>query len=148
MATSPIITVIIILVVVFFIALVLPPMLAPSPPISVKSSLDPSTIRENERAKLTLSFENSDLKTHDIKLVFDTSPRILIYAGTEQLLQDKTYSFTLEAVDPSEERVFTVTGSLEEKVSSCEYPINLKIYVDGNELQKTWDDIVLIVKKS
>jgi hypothetical protein len=43
--------------------------------------------------------------------------------------------------------VFTVKGSLEEKTSRAEYPIDLKVYVDGNGLLKTWDDILLDVRK-
>lgn len=125
----------------------LSPLSKPRPPVGVLISLDPTIIRENETSKLTLSVENSDLKTHIITSFFDTSPRISIYAGNEQRLHDNTYSFTIEASDPSEERVFTVTGSLDEKVSSSDYPIALHVYVDGNALSKAWDDVVLTIRK-
>jgi uncharacterized protein (DUF58 family) len=146
-AMSSIIGVVLILAFFGVIMTVLPGALRPKPPIEVNVSLSPTTIKENEIAKLTLSLKNSDLKTHQIRIVFDTNPRILVYAGTEQLLRDYTFSLTLEASKPSDERVFTMTGVLEERVSSSDYPVTLKIYVDGNELAKTWDDAVLTVKK-
>jgi hypothetical protein len=121
--------------------------LAPKPPIEVHPSLNPSTIKEEESAQLTLSLKNLDLKTHQIKIVFDVNPRIVVYAGTEVLLQDHTFSLTLDASKPSEERVFTMTDLLETKISSSNCPINLKVYVDENELSKTWDDITLTIKK-
>jgi hypothetical protein len=121
--------------------------LLPKPSVEVHLSLNPSTIRENEIAQLTVSLKNLDLKTHQLKLAFDINPRILVYAGTEQLLQDDTFLLTLEASQPSDERIFTMTGVLEAKSSSCDYPISLKVYENGNELSKTWNDITLTIKK-
>jgi hypothetical protein len=125
----------------------LPAALRPKPPIEVNASLSPTTVRENEVARLTLSLKNLDLKTHEVYIVFDVNPRMLIYAGTEQLLENNTFSLTLEASRSSDERIFTLTGFLEGKISSSDYPVSLKIYVDGVQLSKTWDDLTLTIKK-
>ena len=120
---------------------------SPKPPIEVAYSLEPSTIKENERSQLILTFNNIDLKTHEIGIVFAISHRISVYEGSERLLQENTYSFVLEATDPSEQRVFTVSGSLEEGTLSSQYPISFRVFVDGNELRKTWDDPILTIQK-
>jgi hypothetical protein len=146
-ANSRLLGLLVVLVAFIIFMTVLSPMFGAKPPIEVNLSLSPTTIKENEAAKLTVLLKNLDLKTHNIRFVFDTTPRISIYAGAEKLLADNAYSFTLEATDPSEEKVFTVKGSLEEKTSRAEYPIDLKVYVDGNGLLKTWDDILLDVRK-
>ena len=119
----------------------------PKPPVDIECSLDPLTITQNERSLLTISIENLDLKTHEIKFVFDASSRISIYAGTERLLEQNTYAFTLDATNPSERKAFTMSGSLDQKVSSAQYPILLKVYVNGNELAKNWDDLLLTVRR-
>ena len=120
----------------------------PKQPIEVVWSLDPSTIKENERSKLTLTFNNLDLKTHEIQVFFGTSPRISIYEGNEHLLQQNTYTFTLEASDPSEQRVFTLRGTLEAGTLSSQYLIPYSVCVDGKELPKNWDEPVLTIQRS
>lgn len=119
----------------------------PKPPIEVMWSLDPSVVKENERSKLTLTFSNLDLKTHEVKVSFDTSPRILVYEGNEHLLQQNKYTFVLEASDPSEQRVFTLSGNLEAGTLGSQYPILFNVLVDGNELSKNWSDPVLTIQK-
>lgn len=120
---------------------------SPKPPIEVVYSLEPSTIKEKERAHLILTLNNVDLSTHEIGIVFDISHRISVHEGSERLLQENMYSFVLEAADPSEQRVFTVSGSLEEGTLSSQYPISFRVFVDGNELRKTWGDPILTVQK-
>jgi len=120
---------------------------SPKPPIEVAYSLEPSTIKEGERSQLTLTFNNIALRTHEIEIVFDISHRISIYEGSERLLRENTYSFVLEATDPSEQRVFTVSGSLEAGTLSSQYPIAFRVFVDGNDLRKTWGDPILTVQK-
>jgi hypothetical protein len=121
--------------------------LLPKPSVEVHLSLDPSTIKENQSARLTLSLKNLDLKTHQLTIVFNVNPRIQVYAGTEQLLQNYTFSLRLEASQPADERVFTMTGSLEPGISSSDYPISLNVYDNGNELNKAWDDVTLTITK-
>ena len=138
---------VVILAVIIVVAILLSIPKGPKPPIEVRCSLASSTINENEFSVLTVSIKNLDLKTHKITLVFDASSRISIYAGTERLLQQNMYTLTLDATDPSQQKVFTVSGSLDQKVSSAQYPLVLKVYVDGNELKKNWDDLLLTVKR-
>lgn len=131
----------------FVVIIATPSIFKPKAPIEVAVSLNPTSIKENETSKLTLSVKNTDLKTHTIRFVFDTNPLIAIYAGSEQLLHNNAYSFAIEASDPSEERVFTVAGSLDEKVSSSDYPIAVHVYVDGNALSEAWNDVVLTIRQ-
>lgn len=119
----------------------------PKPSIEVRCSLDPKTIKESERSELTLTLNNLDLRTHEIKILFDTSHRVSIYEGNEHPLQENAYTFVLEAADPSEQRVFSISGNLEAGTLSSQYPILFGIYVDGNELSKTWDAPVLTILK-
>ena len=68
----------------------------PNLPIKVTSSLVPLTTKENEPVKLTVSVKNLDTEFHEVELVFNTSSRIQIFAGTEQHLENNTYSFTID----------------------------------------------------
>lgn len=124
----------------------------PKPPIEIsKLSIEPSPVKEGEKSILIVSVKNLDLKTHEIKFIFDVGPRVLMYAGAEQLLPKSNsfyvYTFTLEAADPAEERVFAVTTTLEEGISSADYTLSLMVFIDGEELRKTWDDLALTVRK-
>jgi hypothetical protein len=119
----------------------------PESPIEVLGSLEPSTIKVGERSKLTLTFNNLDLKTHEVTLIFNTNPRILIYEGSEQLLQNNSYTFILEAADPSETRVFTLTGNIESGILSANYPIAYSVHADGNRIQQSWSDAILTIQR-
>ncbi len=115
--------------------------------VTVTASLKPSTVKEQESATLKLKFENNDLDHHQISCVFETSFRVSFYAGN-QLISDKTYSLTIDAGDPAEERELTVKGYLEEGVSTADYIINLSLYVDGNSVSQESQKITLTVIKS
>ncbi len=124
----------------------------PKPPIKIKNySLNPTSIRSGKHAVISLIIKNVDLQTHEVSLYFEVNPRVTIYAGAEQLLPKSdskySYTFTLNAENPSEDRVFTVTGTLEQGISRVEYPIKLEVIVDGKRIDKNWNDITLIVKK-
>ena len=144
---SPLIGVIILIALAAIIIVMLQPF-SPKPSIEVAWSLEPPTVKENERSRLTLSFTNIDLKTYEIKVFFDTSPRLSIYEGNEHLLQQNTYAFTLEASDPSEQRVFTLSGTLEAGTLSSQYSIPFSVYIDGKELPKNWDEPILTIQRS
>jgi len=121
-------------------------------PIEISDfSIKPSSVKEGNKATITVNVKNVDLKTHQIKFLFNVSPRVSMYAGAEQLLpKDNSfyvYNFTLEAADPTEKRLFTVTATLEEGTSRVDYPLSLTVSFDGEELKKTWDDLTLTVEK-
>jgi hypothetical protein len=42
--------------------------------------------------------------------------------------------------------VLTVQAMLEGKVSSTDYVVGLKVFVDGNEMAKSWNDFVLTIR--
>jgi len=119
----------------------------PKPMVEVMYAIDPSTIKENERSKLTVTFKNVDLKTHEIAVAFEISPRISVYGGNEYLLQDNTYTFRLEATDSDERRVFTISGNLETGTISSQYLIHFSVYVDGDKLSQNWDTPILTIRE-
>jgi len=119
----------------------------PKPPIEIEGVLDPLTIKVNERSTLTLTVKNLNLETHEIKVIFDTSRHISIFEGNQHLLEHNTYTFILEAADPSEQRVFTLSGTLEVGTLSSQYLIAFNVYVGGDKLQKNWDDPILTIQK-
>lgn len=114
-------------------------------------SLDRSVIDVGENSTLTVVVENIDLKTHQVEYRFNASHRVLVYAGNEEVLPriDSCYTFDyiLGPVDPSTTKVFTISGTLEEGAWKATYPIFLIVYVDGEELEKTWNDLTLTVEK-
>lgn len=121
-------------------------------PIKVsKFSINPSSVKEGDKAIITINVKNLDLKTNEIKLIFSAGPRVSIYAGEEQLLlksnNNYLYSFKMKAEDPTEERVFSVSVTLEEGISKADYHLSLTVYVDGEKMKKTWGDLILTVKK-
>lgn len=118
------------------------------PLVEVVSSLEPSTVKEGERAMLVLNFKNVDLKTHEITVTFSVGPHISIYEGNELPLQQNRYSFVLEASNPSEQRAFGVSGTLETGTLSAEYLIAFNVSVDGQDEQKHWSEPILTIQKN
>jgi len=117
-------------------------------PIKLSYSLDPSTVEENEPAKLTFSVKNLDGNFHNLEFVFNTSSRIKIYAGTENLLKNNTFPFAIGDYERDQDREFTLVGSLEENVASSKYKIQLEVHVDGEILPELSKTIYLTVKRA
>ena len=123
----------------------------PKPPIKIKEySIEPSSIKAGKSATITMTIKNVDLKTHEISLYFKVSPRVIIYTGAEQPLPYSdsryVYTFSMSAEDPTEDRAFTLTATLESGSSRADYPIVLEVKVDGRIIQKNWKDITITVK--
>jgi hypothetical protein len=109
-------------------------------PIRISYSLDPSTVKENEPAKLIFSITNVNETFHDIRFVFITTSRLKIYAGADELLKNNTYNFTIDSYERDQDREFTVVGSLEENIASSKYQIQLQVFLNEKiipELSKT-----------
>jgi hypothetical protein len=113
-------------------------------------SLSSSSVKAGTASEIYLTIKNFDQKSHQIKLVFSVGPRVIIYKGAEQPLdqnqQGYTYSFTLAAEDPDIDKIFEVKASIEAGMSSATYPITLRIFVDGTEFTGSWDVLQLTVK--
>ena len=114
-------------------------------------SIDRLVIKHGENATITIKIKNFDMKTHKVEYRFTASDRLLIHEGGEELLPrigaEYVFNYTLGAADPSETKVFVIVGMLEEGISSATYPIYLSIYFDGEELEKTWNDLTLKVER-
>lgn len=109
-------------------------------PIKISYSLDPSTVKENDPAKLTFSITNVNETFHDVRFVFNTSSRLEIFAGTDELLENNAYDFTISSYERDQDREFTVVGSLEENIASSRYQIQLQVFLNEKiipELSKT-----------
>jgi hypothetical protein len=115
--------------------------------VTLKVSLNPSTVKVGENSRLKLEFKNQDLESHQISCTFKANPKVTIYSGND-LLVDNHYSFVLEASDPAEERILNVNALLEEWVSSSEYTIYISLYVDGDEIAEESQKLTLSVKES
>ena len=120
----------------------------PKPPIDVNPSIDTSSIKVGQSATITIAMKNNDLKTHQIEFYFEASPKISIFAGTESKLVDNRYAITMDATSVSDNRAFTLTGTLDSQEASSTFPLVLHITVDGTELQKTWGDFSIQVSAS
>jgi len=116
-------------------------------PIKISYSLDPSTVKENEPAKLTFSITNINETYHDVQFVFNTSSRLKIYAGTEELLENNAYNFTIGAYERNQDREFTVVGSLEENIAGSKYQIHLQVRLDKQIIPELSKTIYLTVKR-
>lgn len=116
------------------------------PTIDISSSLTPNPISETEKATLTLSVENLDLSTHQIKFEFEINSFLTIHAGASESLNDNSYTFTLDASDPHEDRIFTVSGSVGEKTTSSNYVISVNVYVDGIQVPEEKQEIEITVQ--
>jgi hypothetical protein len=115
--------------------------------VSLKASLEPSTIKVGENSRLTLEFENQDLASHQISCKFTTNQKVTIYSGNDPLTENE-YSFVLEASVPTEERILIVNALLEDWISSSKYKINVSLYIDGNEIMEESQELTLTVKES
>jgi hypothetical protein len=115
--------------------------------VTLKASLEPSTVKVGENSRLKLEFKNQDLESHKISCVFQANPKVIIYSGNDPLV-DNEFSFSLEASDPEEERVLFVNALLDEWVFSSEYTINVSLHVDGEELVEESQKLTLLVKES
>ena len=115
--------------------------------VTLKASLEPSTVKVGENSRLKLEFKNQDLESHQISCVFQANPKVIIYSGNDPLV-DNEFSFSLEASDPEEERVLFVNALLDEWVFSSEYTINVSLHVDGEELVEESQKLTLSVKES
>ncbi len=117
----------------------------------VEFSIDRSVVKHGENATITIKAENFDMKTHEAEYRFASSDRLLIHEGAERLLprigSEYVFNYTLGAADPLDTKVFVVVGMLEDGISSATYPISLSIYFDGEELEKTWNDLTLKVER-
>lgn len=118
----------------------------------VKFSINRSVIKQDENATITVIVENIYRKEHIVEYRFEVREnRVTIYEGAERPLpligSQYTFNFTLNATVPSDTRLFDVTGTLEEGVSSATYPISLTVLFDGEELDKTWPDLALTVER-
>ena len=120
----------------------------PSLPIKISYSLDPSTVKENDPAKLTFSITNVNETFHDIRFVFNTTSRLKIYAGTDELLKNNTYNFTIGSYERNQDREFTVVGSLEENIASSKYQIQLQVFLNEKIIPELSKIIYLTVTRT
>ena len=120
----------------------------PNLPIKISYSLDPSTVKENDPAKLTFSITNVNETFHDIRFVFNTTSRLKIYAGADELLKDNTYNFTIDSYERTQDREFTVVGSLEENIASSKYQIQLQVFLNEEIIPELSRTIYLTVTRT
>jgi hypothetical protein len=118
-----------------------------SEPIQISYSLEPEIVRENEPAKLVFRITNKNETDYKIKFLFTTESIIKIYAGTEELLLNNIYNFTIGAYERNQVREFTVLGSLEENIASSKYQIHLEVMVDQNIIPELARDIYLTINE-
>jgi hypothetical protein len=116
-------------------------------PIQISNSLEPEVVRENEPAKLIFRITNKNETNYKIQFIFTTENKIKIYAGTEELLLNNIYNFTIGAYERDQVREFTVLGSLEENIASSKYQIHLEVMVDQNIIPELARDIYLTVNE-
>ena len=117
-------------------------------PVRITYTLEPSTVLENEPASLTFSITNANETFHEVQFVFNTEDRVDVYAGSEQLLVDKTYNFSLGDYERFQVREFTIVASLEENVASTRYQIKVLVNLDGQVVPELTKDIYLTVTES
>jgi hypothetical protein len=115
--------------------------------VTLKASLNPSTVKVGENSRLKLEFKNQDLESHQISCTFKANSKVTIYSGNNPLV-DNRYSIVLDASDPAEERIFDVNALLEEWVYGSDYTIYVSLYVDGNEIGEESQKLTLSVKES
>lgn len=112
-------------------------------PIKISYSLDPASVVENEPAKLVFTITNVNESSHQVQFTFVTETRIEIYAGTEELLPNYIYNFTIGAYERDQVREFTIIGSLEENISSSTYQIQLKVSIDRQMIPELTENMYL-----
>jgi len=127
-----------------------------SPPQSVRItgfSLGSLDMREGENTTLTVVIENLNrTRDHEIEYRFNVSRMVSIYEkGKENPLNRVgsyyNHPFNLTTGNPSLTTEFTVTGTIHEDVQFSGYSLVFSVYVDGEELQKTWNDLTLIIRE-
>ena len=116
-------------------------------PIQISYSLEPEVVRENEPAKLVFRITNRNETDYKIQFIFTTESKIKIYAGTEELLSNNIYNFTIGAYERNQVREFSILGSLEENIASSKYQIHLEVKVDQNIVTELARDIYLTVNE-
>ncbi len=114
--------------------------------VSLRASLEPSTIKVGENSRLTLEFKNQDLESHQISVKFKSNQKVILYSGNDPLAENE-YSFIIEASDPTEERILIVNALLEDWISRSTYTINVSLYIDGNEIVEESQELTLTVKQ-
>ena len=116
-------------------------------PIKITYSLNPTTVKENELATLTFSITNTNETFHDIEFIFNTNSRLKIYIGTQEIVDNSSYKFTIGDFERNQDREFTVTGSLKENTASSKYQIQLQVSLDQQILPDLSKTIYLTVTR-
>jgi len=116
-------------------------------PIQITYSLNPTTVKENELATLTFSITNTNETFHDVEFIFNTNSKLKIYIGTEEILDNTPYKFTIGDFERNQNREFTVTGTLKENTVSSNYQINLQVSLDQQILPDLSKTIYLTVTR-
>lgn len=114
-------------------------------PLKISYSLDPSTVKENDPANLTFSIINVNKTFHEVQFIFNTDSRLKIYAGTEELLINNIYNFTIGFYEADQVREFTIIGSLEENIAESRYQIELQVSLDKQIVPELTRNIYLTV---
>ena len=114
-------------------------------PLKISYSLDPSTVKENDPAKLTFSITNVNETFHEVQFIFNTDSRLAIYAGTEELLSNNIYNFTIGDYEADQVREFTIVGSLEENIASSRYQVQLQVSLNKQIVPELTKNIYLTV---
>lgn len=116
-------------------------------PFQITYSLNPTTVKENELATLTFSITNRNETFHDVEFIFNTNSKLKIYIGTEEILDNTPYKFTIGDFERNQNREFTVTGTLKENTVSSNYQINLQVSLDQQILPDLSKTIYLTVTR-
>ena len=116
-------------------------------PIQITYSLNTTTVKENELATLTFSITNTNETFHDVEFIFNTNSKLKIYIGTEEILDNTPYKFTIGDFERNQNREFTVTGTLKENTVSSNYQINLQVSLDQQILPDLSKTIYLTVTR-
>jgi hypothetical protein len=114
-------------------------------PVKISHSLDPKVVKENEPAKLIFTITNVNETNHEVQFIFATETKIEIYAGTDELLPNNAYNFTIGAYERDQVREFTILGSLEENISSATYQIQLQVSIDEQIVPELTRNIYLSI---
>ena len=114
-------------------------------PLKISYYLDPSTVKENEPTKLTFSITNVNETFHEVQFFFNTDSKLAIYAGTDELLPNNIYNFTIGDYEADQVREFTIIGSLEENIARSRYQIQLQVSLDKQIVPELTKNIYLTV---
>jgi len=114
-------------------------------PLKISYSLDPSTVKVNNPAKLNFSITNVNETFHEVQFIFNTDSRLEIYAGTDELLTNNIYNFTIGFYEADQVREFIIIGSLEENIARARYQIQLQVSLDKQIVPELTKNIYLTV---